>query len=168
MGEDSRLRASFPLDVKREIGKKHKISFLTQTFSALDAETRELHLELTVVTYSMCDFHNILWTNSNVLFGQLSISLSSLRMYWVSPPPPLLLSPFPSLYLPHCCTFPLSHFPYPYLRAEDITLQAETQSRVLCGPKVSGPMYHFPALLLGFPGGSDSKESACNEGDLGS
>ena len=31
-------------------------------------------------------------------------------------------------------------------------------------------MLHFPCFrpFLGFPGGSDGKESACNEGDLGS
>ena len=28
--------------------------------------------------------------------------------------------------------------------------------------------YHTIFFLLGFPGGSDSKESACNAGDLGS
>ena len=28
--------------------------------------------------------------------------------------------------------------------------------------------YHTVFFLLGFPGGSDSKESACNAGDLGS
>ena len=27
---------------------------------------------------------------------------------------------------------------------------------------------HYPFIILGFPGGSDSKESACNIGDLGS
>ena len=27
---------------------------------------------------------------------------------------------------------------------------------------------HYPFILLGFHGGSDSKESACNAGDLGS
>ena len=27
---------------------------------------------------------------------------------------------------------------------------------------------HLPLLLMGFPGGSDGKESACNAGDLGS
>ena len=27
---------------------------------------------------------------------------------------------------------------------------------------------HYPFILLGFPDGSDSKESACNAGDLGS
>ena len=26
---------------------------------------------------------------------------------------------------------------------------------------------HYPFIILGFPGGSDSKESACNIGDLG-
>ena len=83
-----------------------------------------------------------------------------------------LSTPFASLSFPFSPSasllcLPLSHFPYPYLRAADVTLEAETQSRVFCGPKSSGPTSHFPALLPGFPGGSDSKESACNEGDLG-
>ena len=29
-------------------------------------------------------------------------------------------------------------------------------------------LFVFPLTLLGFPGGSDGKESACNAGDLGS
>lgn len=80
VGEANRLRASFPLDVKREIRREAQ-NLLSDSFSALDAETHELHLELTVVTHSKCYFHNILWTNSNVLFGQLSISFSSVRIF---------------------------------------------------------------------------------------
>ena len=57
--------------------------------------------------------------------------------------------------------------PQPGIKSVPPAVEAQSPNHWTTGHYHHLPLYHHHHPHLGFPGGSDGKESACNAGDLG-
>ena len=76
------------------------------------------------------------------------------------------LSPLPSFFFFFFCLIAL-HAPQLGIKSMLPAVEAQSPNHWTTGHYHHLPLYHHHHPHLGFPGGSDNKESACDAGDLG-